>query len=35
LRFDDKAIGISWPAAPAVISEKDRNWPLLKMAELA
>lgn len=29
VRYDDPAIGIEWPLAPTVISEKDRNWPLL------
>jgi dTDP-4-dehydrorhamnose 3,5-epimerase len=29
LRFDDPVLDIAWPMEPAVISEKDRNWPLL------
>jgi dTDP-4-dehydrorhamnose 3,5-epimerase len=29
IRWDDPAIGIEWPMAPAVISGKDRIWPLL------
>ncbi|WP_312411071.1 dTDP-4-dehydrorhamnose 3,5-epimerase [Shinella sp.] len=29
MRYDDPALAIDWPAAPAVMSEKDRNWPLL------
>jgi dTDP-4-dehydrorhamnose 3,5-epimerase len=29
LRFDDPALGIAWPATPAVLSERDRAWPLL------
>jgi dTDP-4-dehydrorhamnose 3,5-epimerase len=29
LRFDDPVLGIDWPMAPSVISDKDRNWPLL------
>jgi dTDP-4-dehydrorhamnose 3,5-epimerase len=29
LRYDDPAIGIEWPEAMTVISEKDANWPLL------
>ena len=29
VRWDDPAFGIRWPFAPVVISEKDRNWPLL------
>ncbi len=28
-RYDDPAIGISWPTAPAVIGERDRRWPAL------
>jgi dTDP-4-dehydrorhamnose 3,5-epimerase len=27
VRWDDPAIGIVWPAAPAVISERDRSYP--------
>ena len=30
LRFDDPAFGIQWPLAPTVISEQDRNWPLVE-----
>ncbi|MFO1149342.1 MAG: dTDP-4-dehydrorhamnose 3,5-epimerase [Alsobacter sp.] len=26
-RWDDPAFGIEWPAEPAVIGERDRNWP--------
>jgi dTDP-4-dehydrorhamnose 3,5-epimerase len=26
-RWDDPAFGIGWPAAPAVISERDRSFP--------
>jgi dTDP-4-dehydrorhamnose 3,5-epimerase len=29
VRWDDPAFAISWPFAPAVISERDRSWPLL------
>lgn len=29
MRYDDPALAIDWPAKPVVISEKDRNWPLL------
>ncbi|MDT4871007.1 dTDP-4-dehydrorhamnose 3,5-epimerase [compost metagenome] len=29
LRHDDPALGIPWPDTPSVMSEKDRNWPLL------
>lgn len=29
VRFDDPRFGIEWPLIPTVISEQDRNWPLL------
>jgi dTDP-4-dehydrorhamnose 3,5-epimerase len=29
VRFDDPAFGIAWPMAPTVVSEQDRNWPLV------
>jgi dTDP-4-dehydrorhamnose 3,5-epimerase len=29
VRWDDPAIGIDWPATPAVMSDADRNYPLL------
>ena len=29
IRWDDPAIGIDWPAQPAIISERDRSFPLL------
>jgi dTDP-4-dehydrorhamnose 3,5-epimerase len=29
LRFDDPALKIEWPIPVAVISDKDRDWPLL------
>lgn len=29
LRWDDPKIGIEWPIEPKIISEKDRNYPLL------
>lgn len=29
IRWDDPAIGVEWPAQPAVISERDRNYKLL------
>ncbi|KQY26665.1 dTDP-4-dehydrorhamnose 3,5-epimerase [Rhizobium sp. Root482] len=28
-RYDDPALAINWPAAPAILSDKDRCWPLL------
>ena len=30
LRYDDPALGIDWPLEIAVISDKDRSWPLLE-----
>ena len=33
VRWDDPAIGIAWPAVPEVISERDRDHPLLKLAK--
>lgn len=30
-RWDDPAIGIDWPAAPANISDRDRSYPLIKV----
>ena len=30
VRFDDPAFGIQWPLAASVVSEQDRNWPLLR-----
>jgi dTDP-4-dehydrorhamnose 3,5-epimerase len=35
LRHDDPALGIAWPLAVSVISEKDRRWPLLTHDEVA
>lgn len=32
-RHDDPAFGITWPLPVAVISDKDRSWPLLDLAE--
>jgi dTDP-4-dehydrorhamnose 3,5-epimerase len=29
LRYDDPRLGIVWPIEPVVISDKDRNWPLI------
>jgi dTDP-4-dehydrorhamnose 3,5-epimerase len=29
VRWNDPAFGITWPFEPVVMSEKDRNWPLL------
>ena len=30
VRYDDPALAIQWPLAATVVSEQDRNWPLLK-----
>lgn len=27
VRWNDPAFGIAWPSSPAVISDRDRNWP--------
>lgn len=32
LRWDDPAIGIDWPAEPAIISERDRGYALIERA---
>lgn len=32
IRFDDPALGVRWPAPPAAISERDRQWPPLAAA---
>ncbi len=29
VRWDDPAIGVQWPVAPALISEQDKSWQLL------
>lgn len=29
LRFDDPALGISWPIAPTIVSDRDKSFPLL------
>ena len=29
VRFDDPAFNVQWPLVPAVMSEQDRNWPLV------
>ncbi|MCD1259514.1 dTDP-4-dehydrorhamnose 3,5-epimerase [Paenibacillus athensensis] len=34
IRWDDPAIGIAWPAVKPILSEKDRNHPLLKDAQI-
>lgn len=35
LRYDDPAIGITWPEAPTVMSERDKDWPYLAAAGAA
>jgi dTDP-4-dehydrorhamnose 3,5-epimerase len=30
VRFDDPEFAVEWPMAPTVVSEQDRNWPLMK-----
>ncbi len=30
VRFDDPAFGIQWPLPVSVVSEQDRNWPLVR-----
>jgi dTDP-4-dehydrorhamnose 3,5-epimerase len=30
VRFDDPAFGIEWPLAATVVSDQDRNWPLVE-----
>jgi dTDP-4-dehydrorhamnose 3,5-epimerase len=30
VRFDDPAFGIEWPLAVTVVSDQDRNWPLVE-----
>jgi dTDP-4-dehydrorhamnose 3,5-epimerase len=34
VRFDDPAFSIQWPIAPTVVSEQDRNWPLVERLEM-
>jgi dTDP-4-dehydrorhamnose 3,5-epimerase len=31
VRFDDPRFGIHWPLTPTVVSEQDRNWPLINV----
>lgn len=33
VRWDDPAFAIDWPAAPAVLSNKDQAWPLLDTSQ--
>jgi dTDP-4-dehydrorhamnose 3,5-epimerase len=34
IRYDDPQVGIAWPFAPTVISERDRNLPLVEAADV-
>jgi dTDP-4-dehydrorhamnose 3,5-epimerase len=34
VRFDDPGLDIIWPLPVSVISDQDRNWPLLPVAEV-
>jgi dTDP-4-dehydrorhamnose 3,5-epimerase len=31
MRYDDPELAIQWPSPPTIVSEKDMNWPMLKM----
>lgn len=33
VRFDDPAFCIQWPLAPTMVSEQDRNWPLMEVRQ--
>ena len=33
VRFDDPAFNIQWPLAATVVSEQDRNWPLVESSQ--
>ncbi len=33
VRFDDPAFQIEWPLPPTVVSEQDRNWPLMSQSK--
>jgi dTDP-4-dehydrorhamnose 3,5-epimerase len=30
VRFDDPAFGIQWPLVATMVSDQDRNWPLVE-----
>lgn len=34
LRYDDPVLAINWPIAATVVSDKDRNWPLINESPL-
>jgi dTDP-4-dehydrorhamnose 3,5-epimerase len=34
VRYDDPALGITWPLPVSAISEKDKSWPVLSSVEL-
>jgi dTDP-4-dehydrorhamnose 3,5-epimerase len=31
MRFNDPAFGIQWPLGASIVSDQDRNWPLVKV----
>lgn len=33
IRFDDPAFNIQWPIPATVVSEQDRNWPLIELRD--
>jgi len=33
VRYDDPAFVIQWPLPPSIVSEQDRNWPLMELHE--
>jgi dTDP-4-dehydrorhamnose 3,5-epimerase len=33
VRYNDPAFGIQWPSTPTVISDQDRNWPLIEQRQ--
>jgi dTDP-4-dehydrorhamnose 3,5-epimerase len=35
VRFDDPAFAIHWPLPATVVSDQDRNWPLVKRQEMS
>lgn len=34
IRYDDPALGISWPAPPSILSDNDQKWPTLEPADV-
>ena len=33
IRYDDPALCIQWPLVATVVSEQDRNWPLIEQRQ--